>query len=211
MFDKAQWQRDYRAVRLASGLCTYGKCNLPVVDGRKSCADHLSEKSRNELKKRLSFPYRPPSDLLPINAFCRFPVADLAYAAALMEGEGAFVLITTSSTGRKPQAILSMKMTDEEPIRWMCSTFGGRVVICPAYGTRKQTWAWKISGRRAGAVCAAIYKYMKAYRRKKQAAAIIRVASVCGWLRKCSVDARGLKIIEGLQRFYLERRYGRAA
>lgn len=161
------------------------------------CAATLYARQRN-----WRLPMKPPSSLLRMDAFVSMPnhgrgltLWQRAYAAGIIEGEGAFVVLWINGQ-RKPTARIAVKMTDEEPVRWLQEAFGGPVAIIPAYGTRKQTWRWYVHGRLAGAVAATVYPFMQSQRRRDAAIRVIRTASISGWLKGPILDERRLALIE---------------
>jgi hypothetical protein len=69
---------------------------------------------------------------------------DVAWVAGLVEGEGSFYL----KSGRYPQVIFQLNMTDEDVVRKAHSLMGGVGSVNPlAPGARsvKDQWRWRIS------------------------------------------------------------------
>ncbi len=162
------------------------------------CQYHHEECRKRAFARWRSKPYKPPSVLLSLSKFSHLDAATLAYAAGLIEGEGYIAPTIVAANSPRPYPQMKVKMTDREPIEWLHRTFGGRLNYVKACPPRKEAWVWMARGRLAGAVAAATSRYYKAERKRKAALLIVRVASLCGWWRGCSVDPRGLKIISSL-------------
>ncbi len=192
---KLAWKRN----NIAKGLC--GICNRPGAVGKDGRLIARCEYHRMMRKGWVEGKYSPPPGLLPINYFSCFPPTDLAYAAALIEGEGCFRPDTGGSTGRRPYPAIMLSMTDKEPVQWMYDTFGGNFCYrLPKFRTwRQPQWAWSVNGRRAGALAAAIHRYLKSQRRKTPCLMVVKTGSICGWWRSNRLDSHVDELLRKLK------------
>lgn len=66
-------------------------------------------------------------------------IADLAYLAGLLDGEGH---ITTKKGGKYP--VVQIQMCDAEVVRWVADTLGGRVYVhTPENPDHRVSYQWK--------------------------------------------------------------------
>lgn len=90
--------------------------------------------------------------------------ADLAYAAGYFDGEGCFNL---SHTPRQKSFNATICSLDYEGLKWFQDHFGGSLseYNSSSTWTKKQMYAWKLSGHGTYAFVTAILPYLK-YKRE---------------------------------------------
>jgi len=174
---KRRWQREHKLL----GLCRQCCRPVAVVNGRKllRCEYHR----RGTWKKWTLKDYVPPTHLMPLNYFSHLPVAKLAYAAGLIEGEGCFIFSDYKrEASYRTRGAIRVNMVDRRPVQFLYDTFGGRIKLAKLKNEKhRPQMHWEVNGRRAGAVAAAISRYLQSPRRRKGALLTVRLSSVCGW------------------------------
>lgn len=101
---------------------------------RRTISRHLSH-----MGVKLHHNIRPLSITMPTS------VADLAYLAGLMDGEGSFIVVKDKE---KLRPVVSLGITSEEAINHL-STIGGSVSFFPKRkGKRKPYWSWALTRAR---------------------------------------------------------------
>jgi predicted NAD/FAD-dependent oxidoreductase len=97
-------------------------------------------------------------------------VADLAYLAGLLDGEG---YVTASKNGKYP--LVQIQMCDEEVIRWVAETLGGKVYVrTPASPDHRTSYQWKTGDSKyLKRLCEALLPYMRLRSKRTEMAKII--------------------------------------
>ena len=190
--------RRLRLKRSKAGLCVY--CGTrPALLSKTGCKRIYCAPCRQDKYTWLRQKYRPPKNLVPLNAFSQLDPKILAYAAGLLEGEGCFFVGLHPQNFRRPYCRLQVKMTDIEALKWCQSIFGGQLYVETPRGNRKLAHRWHLSARPAGAVAVAIYPYMKIARKKAEARLLIKIACVSGWFERCTIRRVGVDVIRKLR------------
>lgn len=119
-------------------------------------------------------------------------VAELAYTAGLVDGEGCIRLANRRSAKGSTTYTVTVQVnsTDERMARFLGSRFGGavRYVEVPRQPNRKPQWAWQASATIAVAVLEAIYPYLVI---KKEQARLARVYQALTPARALSITYGG--------------------
>lgn len=96
---------------------------------------------------------------------------DLAYAAGLIDGEGSIGIY-----GKKLLPVVTVGMTDLEPVQWLADTFGGAVVSHWRPEEQRKHWKpvyrWQASTKAAYIFCRAVLPFLKV--KHRQALLVIR-------------------------------------
>lgn len=197
---KRQWQRSHKL----AGLCRQCCRPVAIVNGRKllRCEYHRRQSwTRWTLRG-----YVPPPHLLPLNYFSGLPTEKLAYAAGLIEGEGCFVFTDYKrEASYRTRGAIKVSMVDRRPVQFLYDTFGGNIGLRTLRNEKHRPQLhWEVNGRRAGAVAAAISRYLQSPRRKKGALLLVKLSSVCGWWGSNRPNTVSPEIVELFQKLRMD-------
>lgn len=90
-------------------------------------------------------------------------VADLAYAAGIIDGEGCiYARVYDSKSGVATLLQLQVSMCSEQVVRWFAETFGGDVYTA-RYASLKlrEIFIWQVRGKNVAVVLSALLPYLK--------------------------------------------------
>lgn len=115
---------------------------------------------------------------------------NLAWLAALLEGEGTFTASKRSGSAKRQRFHISIKMTDEDVIRRAhliagCGrVYGPKKVVLPSGKCGKDAWTWSVQrSEESYALAAAVYQWLFERRRGQARAGMI------AWINR--TDERG--------------------
>lgn len=92
-------------------------------------------------------------------------VAELAYTAGIIDGEGCIIIHIQSRTNTSKvgyQAKVFVGNTSEELIRWLARNYGGKAYFeANKNAKRKDIWRWVITGNKVLTFLELVYPYLR--------------------------------------------------
>lgn len=138
------------------------------------------ERVRNHLKKREQFAAREP--IAP---------TDLAYAAGIIDGEGA-ISITRRLNRRTYRSILSVSMCEIDAVEFLYRTFGGSImrdnILHKDRPEHRPQSKWSISANEAAWCCERIAPFLRV--KKRQALNLIELQDLNRKIREETTEQR---------------------
>lgn len=105
---------------------------------------------------------------------------ELIYLAGLFDGEGCACVTREITPTRRPiryKCLLTLQMTDSEPVKAMADYFGGGITYRDLSKLRrKNAYKWTARGQKAGVAAKALLPFVKIMRKKEVLKAVIEFA-----------------------------------
>lgn len=104
---------------------------------------------------------------------------DIAYLAGIIDGEGSILLrgiskIPSRTIIEYPRPEITISSTDKELLDWVKDMFGGTISSKKIYKDHhKQSFAWRITNKKAVRLMELCLPYMKIKRKKERALVLI--------------------------------------
>ena len=145
-----------------------------------------------------------------------YSVAQLAYLAGIVDGEGSIYIGNFSSNPKTGvpyyQTNIQVTNTDEKLIDWLYQTFGGlkstRTRKQMPHNSRKQVYMWTASGDRVTHLCEEILPYLIC--KTRQAQIMLEMRKTFGWVGfikgKQGTQEVPIEVLETRQRLMNEMR-----
>jgi hypothetical protein len=106
-------------------------------------------------------------------------VAEAAYIAGIVDGEGSIML--SPSAGRYRFPVLAIANNDRQLLEWIDAIVGGgRIAVKPARKpTHSESYMWEIKNRRCIAICEQLRPYLRVARKVARVAIIVDRYTIC--------------------------------
>lgn len=134
-------------------------------------------------------------------------VAELAWSAGLVDGEGSICIVKSRESYRLTLAIC---MTHESTIKRISNIFGnvGSISLMSKTGKDKDAWTWHTAGGQAAKIIQDMYPYL--HTKKAQAELAIEYGLKCLWKRQVGeyvpIEIEGLRAVFALEMAALNKR-----